>query len=613
MSFCLSFGKHRKSTLKEDLIVFGSETREKNPKFIIVSLKNDKLVGSWNDENRQITTFFSGSLTKVPEPFRPGTGLAAAKVLAAMYAKYSVQAFAHLDGAFCAAIIDWRRGAIVVARDKLGIGRAYLCRDRDTMTFSDNLSDLLDVEGRRFNLDIDSIYTFLQIGWIPAPHSMLRGVEKLPPGTIVESCDGTLKQTPYFDLLDSALRVIHRPTEVLQQQVAAQLDRSVDFGLALGGRWGSFLSGGVDSSSVVSSLARTQSSLPTYFGGFAPSLNRYLPNPEEPALSQVVAMRFGTNHHTLWLGPEAIERMPRIVGALEEPVSDGGCIVIDAVMDEARQHVDGLMTGIGGDFLFTGERRHMVQNLLRYMRPVPDTFWRALNLVSSIPPLARNARISQMHFDLTRLLAVRKLSIEAMYVGFFLQAEKSEIQSLFLDKTSAKQTRDPLEQINSEFRRAARLDPLSQILYVDLKTNVPDDLVREAEALGRHFGLKIYNPFLDAEFVEFAMGVPITEKVSGLTLKVLLKSAMRGRVPDKILDRKKGGLGSPIRWWVTQLNGFAGSVLSRHNIERRGLFCADTIERFRLATASGARDYSKLLWSLFTLELWLQHFVDRHH
>jgi len=613
MSFCLSFPKHRPSTLERDLVVLGpgASARKGELPRIVVSLKDDRFVGCWDDKAERITTFVSGSLTNVPEPFRPGTGVAAAQVLAALYAKYSTQAFAHIDGAFCGAILDWRRGAIIVGRDKLGIGRAYLCRDRDTVTFSDSLSDLLDAERRSFDLDVDSIYTFLMIGWIPAPHSMFRGVEKLPPGTILESCDGTLTQTAYYDVLHSASHVSRRSPEILRQQVAAQLDRSVDRGLALGGRWGSFLSGGVDSSSVVSSLARTNSNFPTYFGGFAPWLNRYLPNPEEPAMSQLVAARFGTDHHMLWLGPEVIEATPEIVGALEEPVSDGGCIVLGAVMRAARQKVDGLMTGIGGDFLFTGERRHMVLNLLRFMRPVPDPVWRGLKWLSGAQPLVRNARISQMHFDLTRLLAVRELSIESMYVGFFLQAEAPELQSLFLPETLATLTRDPLQEINAEFRRAAELDPLSQILYLDLKTNIPDDLVREAETLGRHFGLNIYSPFLDAEFVDFAMSVPTADKVSGLTLKVPLKRAMRGRVPDEILDRKKGGLGSPIRWWVTQSDGFVASVLSRRNIERRGIFSPNTVEQFRRATANGARDYTKLLWSLFTLELWLQRFVDR--
>jgi len=173
-----------------------------------------------------------------------------------------------------------------------------------------------------------------------------------------------------------------------------------------------------------------------------------------------------------------------------------------------------------------------------------------------------------------------------------------------------KVSRDPLKEIKLYFQRAADLDPLGRFLYLDLKNQATEHSVREAETLGRHFGLNVYNPFLDAELVDFAMTIPIADKVSGLTVKVPLKKAMRGRVPDEVLDHKKGGLASPIRWWVTQPDGFVASVLSRRNIERRGMFSADTVEQFRRATANGARDYSKLLWSLFTLELWLQRFVD---
>lgn len=613
MSFCISFRKHCPAILEHDLLILdpGASASARDPARIVVSITDSERVGHWHDRKNRISAFVSGSLTNVPEPFRPGTGAAAARTLAELYAKNSTEAFAQIDGAFCGAVVDWRRGAIILLRDKLGIGRAYLCRDKNTVTFSDSLSDLLDAEGRRFDIDLDSIYAFLMIGWIPTPHSMFSGIEKLPPGTYVESCAGRLTQTTYYDVPHSSSLVTHRPMEVLRKQVAEQLDRSVDRGLALGGRWGSFLSGGVDSSSVVSSMARAKGkNLGTYFGGFDPKLNRYLPNPEEPAMSQLVAARYKTDHHMLWLGPEVVESTPEIVGALEEPVSDGGCLIVGAVMRAARPEVDGLMTGIGGDFIFTGERRHMVLNLLRLMRRVPDPVWQGLKWLSGAQPLARNARISQMHFDLTRLLSVRQLGIEAMYAGFFLQAEVSELESLFLPKAHATIRRDPLAEIKGYFHRTANLDPLARFLYLDLKNQATEHSVREAETLGRHFGLSVYHPFLDAELVGFAMGIPIADKVSGLTLKVPLKAAMRGRIPDEVLDHKKGGLASPIRWWVTQPDGFVASVLSRRNIERRGMFSTDAVEQFRRDTAKGTRDYSKLLWSLFTLELWLQRFVD---
>lgn len=614
MSLCVSFPKRRSSTAKEDLLVLEPATRAtaQDSGRIVVRMKPTDIVGRWDYEAHGITVFFSGSLTSVPETFHQGVGSDSARTLGLLYAQYATQVFSKVDGAFCAVILDWRRRTIIVARDKLGIGRTYVSREDDHITFSDSLADLLEVEGRSFELDLDSVYAFLSIGWIPTPHSMFSGIEKFPAGSLLESREDDLEQKKYYDVPHSPLSVKNRSAKELSQSITEHLDRSVDRGLAMGGRWGSFLSGGVDSSSVVASLARTvNGSFATYFGGFSAQLNRYLPNPEDPLMSRLVAEHVGANHHMLWLGPETLETMPEIITVLEEPVCDGGCIVLDAVMRAARNDVDGLMTGIGGDFLFTGERRHMVLNLLRFMRLVPDKVWKLLNYILGFPLLARSTRLSQMHFDLTRVLAIRKLSIEAMYAGFFLQAEPSEMRRLFLPEVYAKLKRNPLQEMNDDFSVSASSDPLSRFLYLDLKHQTPEHCLREAETLGRRYGLKIYSPFLDADFVNFAMSVPSADKVSGLNLKVPLKEAMRGRVPDVVLDRKKGGLGSPIRWWVTQPEGLVASALSRQRIERRGFFSPETIEQFREATANGTHDYTKLLWSLFTLEIWLQQFVDK--
>src|SRR5262249_30822125 len=269
------------------------------------------------------------------------------------------------------------------------------------------LSDLLRVAPSNPELDLDSIYAFLMIGWVPTPHSMLRGVEKLAPGTFIEIRAGAFSQTEYYDIPHSSASLQRSPNSA-PERIAEYLDRAVDRGQRIGGRWGSFLSGGVDSSSVVSSLARSnRGAFPTYFGGFDADLNQYLPNPEEPAMSKLVAERFGTLHRQLWLGPQATETMPEIVAALEEPVSDGGCIVIAEGMKAARWEGEGLMAGFGGLFLFPGGPRPMVLNLLRYLGFAPDPAWRVAIWLSGLPMPARHARVSQLHFDIERLFAAR--------------------------------------------------------------------------------------------------------------------------------------------------------------------------------------------------------------
>jgi asparagine synthase (glutamine-hydrolysing) len=612
MTIVVSFPKTHPTMTQRDLLVLGPARRAMNKKLsrTFVRMKKNDLVGRY-DAN-QITVFLSGTLTDVPDPFKPGMGADAASIVATLYGRLGTHAFHKIDGAFLAVVFDWRRGSITVARDKLGIARAYFLEDNDTITVSDSLAGLLDLGVPGFSVDINSIYAFLTIGWVPTPHSMFQGVAKLPAGTLLESRDGRVHQQIYYDVPHSPSVVTHRSATELKRGIIEHLDRSIRCALGLGGGWGSFLSGGVDSSSVVASLAHVNGAgFPTYFGGFAPELNRYLPNPEEPAISQLVADRVGTRHRMLWLAPDTLQSIRQIIVALEEPVCDGGCLILGAIMRNARQEIDGLMTGIGGDFLFTGERRHIVLNLLRLTRPVPDFAWRAIGAILSLPPLARNARLSQMNFDLMRLLAVRELSLEDMYTGFFLQGEPTEMQMLFFPEARAMVIRDPAEQMKKSFDVSRGCDSLTQFLYLDLKHQASEHCVREAEMLGRYFGLKIHNPFLNAGFVDFAMSIPSAEKVSGLNSKVPLKSAMRGRLPSEVLDRKKGGLGSPIRWWVAQPDGLVAHVLSRRNIERRGIFSPDIVERFRAETAAGTHDHTKLLWSLFTLEIWMQEFIDR--
>ena len=335
MSLCVSFPKH-------DALSSGDLTS------IRLELGRDSRVGREDCESGDVTVVFSGSLTAAPPPHCAGIGASAARTLAALYHEHGSSALSRIDGAFCAVILDRRRSSILLARDKLGIARAYLCRTGESITFADCMADLLAAQDRRFSVDIDSIYAFLMIGWVPTPHSMFREIEKLPAGTVVEFRDGKSQTTRYYDVPHDPTRIAHRSRQDLSNAVAEHLDRSVARGLALGERWGSFLSGGVDSSSVVTSICEEgESNFPTYFGGFAPQLNRYLPNPEEPEMSRLVATLCGTDHQMLWLGPEAVDKTAAIVEVLEEPVCDGGCIVVGAVMDAARGRLNGIMTGVG--------------------------------------------------------------------------------------------------------------------------------------------------------------------------------------------------------------------------------------------------------------------------
>jgi asparagine synthase (glutamine-hydrolysing) len=532
-------------------------------------------------------------------------GASAAHRIALAYQAGARQGLARLDGSYAFALFDWRAGELLLGADPLGIERAYLYRRHPVIAFSDRLGEILRHADTEPDLDGDSLRDFLVLGWVPAPYSMLRQVAKLPPGGLYRHGPAAADLGEYVDLPEPAGPPPPRGAELLAV-IRDGLDQAVCRGLPGVASWGAFLSGGMDSSSVVASLAGvTGSGFPTYFGAFRADINRYLIIPDEAPLARRVAERYGSEHRELALAEDAIHTMPEVVAALEEPVCDGGCIVVDAVLRRARHEVGGVLTGVGGDFLFGGERRHLLHGLFRRMRAVPEALWRLAPQISGTLARLGHPRLAQLHFDLQRLLRLRGEPLDRLYLRV-LEGEEVPLDALLAAPVRAALTREPGERIAACLARVADWDPLAAMLYLDLKLVIPSHCVREVQTLGRHHGVVTYSPYLDLAYLRTALGIPSAVKVRGLRLKAAMKQAMRPRLPAEVLGRRKGGLGAPVRWWVTRPDGPVAQALAPDAVGRRGLVEPRVVQALREATRAGRRDHSKLLWSLYTLELWLQ-------
>ncbi|MDB5570833.1 MAG: asnB 1, partial [Hyphomicrobiales bacterium] len=371
-------------------------------------------------------------------------------------------------------------------------------------------------------------------------------------------------------------------------------------------KWGSFLSGGLDSSFVVWALQQ-YAKCDTFYATFG-RLDSYMAIPDEQSVAAEVAAAFHTEHKVLSIGSEAIQRVKGIVEAIEEPFCDGGPIVIDAVLAAAAARGDAMMTGNGGDFLFGGERRHLLVSLMgnRKMAPV----WMLAQIASALAPAKLpSERLARLRFDLQRCLALRNLTVADFYSQRF--SGEQEILGLFHKDIDPRGFRSPAACIESELGHVGDLDDLTKVLYLDLKVLTPNLLIRDVRSVARGYGVNTYHPYLDSKFVEFGMGIPSRLKVRGLTLKHIMRKAMEPHLPESVLTKKKGGLGAPILYWVTDRKGLVADVLSEETIRRRGLFSYGAIEKMRNATVSRSKDYSMLLWTIFTTELWMQQFVDQ--
>lgn len=528
-----------------------------------------------------------------------------ARLLFDAYLKEGAQALHSLDGQYCALVIDLRQGAVAFASDKLGQGQAYLHAGRGKAVFSTSLRRLKHAVAEPLEVDPASIGELLTLGFVPAPSSMFRNVMKLEPAAHVTLDAGGIRPGQYYNLRTD--RTLDLDSGRLNSSITEHLGAATRRGLSLGEHWGSFLSGGLDSSSVVWALSR-EVPCETYFATFG-SLDSYMAIPDDERVASRVADAFGTRHHVVKIGPEAIGRAADIVRAIEEPFCDGGPIVLDAVSRMASiDGCDALATGNGGDFLFAGERRHLLASL--FSNKALGPLWMLARLINALPHVAGSERIARFRFDIQRCLALRNLSVEEFYSRRF-GLEETVARVIAPDLHFAK-LRSPIAAVRKELDHVHGMPDLSKMLYLDLRLLTPNLIVRDVRCIADAHGLRTFHPYLDQQFVEMAMALPPHLKVRGLTLKHALRKAMRPHLPGEVFTKRKGGLGAPILYWVTDPKGPVADMLSKESIERRGVFDFAAIDQLRRETCSRQYDHSMLLWTAFTTELWMREFLDGH-
>jgi asparagine synthase (glutamine-hydrolysing) len=521
-----------------------------------------------------------------------------------LYLAHGPSAIERVDGSFAYVIVDRRDGRVHAGIDKLGQSLAYLAETDSEIVFASTLAELLTLLPFKPGVDMASVWEFLSQGWVISPNSMFEGVSKLQPGSFVTWDGSRLNHVGYYEPLHDG-RFVDRPRPVLNREIRQHIHTAVGRGLDWSDSWSSFLSGGLDSSSVVYAMAGAiRQPFPTFYGNFG-ALDRYMALPDEERVARAVAEKFGTRHSVVTIPADVMDRVPEIVRIIEEPIYDGGPIVVDAVMQAAKAQANGVMTGIGGDFLFGGERRHLLIALLDHTRNLPG--WGLAGRLAGLPT-SRSAWLTRVRFDVQRTLSVRELSMGEFYVR---RLHGAPLVDAFCKPSVFKGLeRSPLDKINACLDEVASLDDLTRLLYIDFRLLTPDGLTRDVVALGRDHDLTVCNPYLDSEFVDFSMTMPPREKVRGLTQKYALRQAIRGYLPADVLKKKKGGLGAPIRWWVTH-DELVAEHLSRDVVEERGLFEYSEIEQMRADTIAERRDCSLTLWSLFTLECWMRQFADK--
>lgn len=520
------------------------------------------------------------------------------------YEAYGPDCLKHLNGMFAIAIWDARRRQLFLARDRLGIKPLYLYQTDGELRFASEIKALLADRTVPRDLDEGACAYFFRYGYVASPRTLLRSVTKLPPAhyLVADRCGVRLHR--YWSLQSD--REPLRSEQEYAAAVYAGLERSVASQLVSDVPLGAFLSGGLDSSSIVHFMSEaTGARVNTYSIGFrgADAFHSELED------ARFVARRYETRHHEILVEPDVASLLPKLVHHLDEPLADSSFIVTYLVSTLARNTVKVILSGVGGDELFGGYRRYLGPRLARYYGAVPAPVRQALGRIAACAPVDRGSLV-------TNYLRLARCFLTAYERPAFDQYDQT------VQLMSEGTARDlcpslgPVDGDLSEARRAAFAgarngDGTMSMLHLDLNTSLSESLLLLTDKMSMAASLEARVPFLDHELVELASTIPPSWRIKGTRLRYIQKRSMEGSLPARILRKRKRGFGCPVgAWFRTALRPLLMETFSRASIRRRGLFAPATIAAVIADHDRRQQDYTDLLLALLLFELWCREWLD---
>jgi len=524
------------------------------------------------------------------------------EVIIHLYAQHGDAFIERLNGMFNFALWDAKRRRLIIGRDRLGVKPLYVLNDGKQLAFATEAKALLTLPGVTAEVDPVALQAYLQLGYVPAPYSMFKGIAKLPPATLVVIEQGKVDERRYWRIpadIESA------PESEWLERVRVRLEESVRMQMVSDVPIGAFLSGGIDSSAVVAFMAKHSAQpIRTYAIGFSGGAADQFYN--ELPYARRVAELFGTEHHEIQVKPDVVGLLPKLLWHMDEPIADTAFITTYLVSEFARKDVTVILSGVGGDELFGGYRRYLGEHYLRRFDRLPGPIKQAAIGLGKLLPSDRHSGLLNLLRYAKGFLASADLSFEDRYLSYVQVFGRDASANLLLSQPPV-----PYDAITAAFAGAQSVDGLNRLFAVDAETQLPDDLLLLTDKMTMATSLECRVPLLDHELVELAARMPETLKLRGGVLKYTLKQALSDLLPNDILYRKKRGFGTPMGAWLKgELAPLLKSVLSEASIARRGLFRYEAVRDLIAAHERNAIDGTDQLLSLLNFEIWARIFLD---
>lgn len=532
------------------------------------------------------------------------------EVLLRLYEAEGDRCTARLDGMFAFAVWDGRRNRLLLARDRVGKKPLFYYASPTLLAFASEIKALFrhpEIEAR---INTEALPAFFLYGYVPTPGTLYQGIQKLPPGCQLSiGADGSRHHEAYWDVPLAGGSSGRAPSRAqAAADVRTLLTEAVRRRLMADVPLGAFLSGGIDSTIVVGIMSRLlREPVRTFSIGFAKD-RRF----DETSYARLASRHFGTVHTEFIAEPSSVELVERLVWHHDGPFSDSSAIPTYLLSRLTRQHVTVALNGDGGDELFAGYLRFTAtllservpgwcrQAIRRFFASLPEwgghrSLFHRLQKFSGSAALPSTERFSRwiavFYDDLPQLLPA--CADEAAIAGNGHAPE-------------------PLAALKPHLASCKSTSLLTQLLYVNLKTYLLDDLLVKMDRCTMAHALEARSPFLDQTLLEYVFRLPDAMKLRWGRTKVILRDAFADSIPPPILRRSKMGFGVPLRaWFTTDLSDYLQDILLSPTARLRRYVDQAYVRRLCQAYLSGRADHSHRLWTLLTFEVWLRNLALR--
>lgn len=525
------------------------------------------------------------------------------EVLLVLYEKYGADCLKFLNGMFAFAIWDSLSKDLFLARDRLGKKPLYFYRQGNRFAFASEIKSLLKLPFVEREIRNDAAKDFFAYQYIPDPKTIYKNIHKLKPGYCLRLSGDTLTEAQYWDVTFSDENTNKLSLNEAEEGLYERINEATRLRMISDVPLGAFLSGGVDSSAIVGLMAN-QSETPITTCSIGFDSKKF----DEVKFAKKVADQFGTDHHEFTVKENVAGNLEQITRYFDEPFADPSYVPTYFVSQLARKKVTVALAGDGGDENFAGYSKYYTDSVENRLRSMVPSFIRT----ALFPSLARMASLSnQTYFRKARsLLSTLALSPgEAFYVTncFFKESTWNDL----VTGSFKNETKDysPAKITTDYYNNAKASDHLSKILYTDIKTYLPGDILVKVDRMSMANSLETRAPLLDYNVVEYAANIPASLKLNGAEKKYILKTTFSKLLDDEILYRKKMGFSVPLAEWLrNEIRPLGEKYLLASDNGISNLFDMTKVKSMWTDHQSGSDVNTQELWSMLAFEMWWQQY-----